>query len=252
MYHHMIPRQNFKIEWLTRGKTLTYSLPHDKKWKRTIQLTATRERQEMNLQKRLRSNPVPMLHIPAGPAALLQVCRQMYLDTCGLFYSSSTFEISGVAVLRKFISSLTPEAKASVRTLFLRHGTYGDPRLTEFLQFKDVHDDRWKDICQTVAIELINLEDFQIHLQINDLPLRLNLEAEWAQPLLAFRGRNLKTVKVDLRYPRGYYDKRLESCAGIVRRELLGAEYREEIKEKKKSSVEKEVLPKAIKCLNIT
>ena len=100
-----------------------------------------------------------------------------------------------------------------------------------------------------VAEELSSLEVFCIRLNINDSPLRLNLEAEWAQPLLFFRGRNLKTVEVTLKYPGGGSDKRLENCAKVVRRELLGAEYREETEDKKN---DKEVLPKATKCLRIT
>ena len=161
-----------------------------------------------------------------------------------MFYSSSSFGFVSLRVVRKFMSSINPIAKAAIKSLSLKYSTYGDPGRTEFIPWKDRHDCKWEETLWTMAGELSNLESLQVRLQINDVPLRLNLEAPWAGSLLAFRGRKLQDVEVTLVVRYGQSDQRLKTCGQVVRKELLGAAYREQGMEQKR-------LPKAMKCLVI-
>ena len=101
--------------------------------------------------------------------------------------------------------------------------------------------------CLRAAEEMSGVEELHTKIKINDCPLRLNLEAGWAVPLLAFRGRGLKRVYTLLNAWSDHYDSLCGACAQVVSRELLGAEYKEsgEIEKKEK------VVPKALRCLRI-
>ena len=145
--------------------------------------------------------------------------------------------------------SINPIAKPAIKSLSLKYSTYGDPERTEFIPWKEMHDWKWEEMLWKMADELSNLEVLKIRLQINDVPLRLNLKASWAGPLLAFRGRKLQEVEVTLVVKYGESDQRLRNCGQVVRKELLGAAYREESMEQKRAG--KAALPKAMKCLVI-
>ena len=249
IYELAFPERSFKIEWLTRGRDLTYVLWQDKSWKRTINQTATRRRRKFDLQRRIHTIPIPKLELSPGPAALLLTCRQVHQEACPLFYGSSSFGFVSLRVLRKFMQSINPIAKPAIKSLSLKYSTHGDPERTEFIPWKEMHDWKWEEMLWKTAEELSGLETLKIRLQINDVPLRLNLEAPWAAPLLAFRGRKLQDVEVTLVVKYGETDQRLKNCGQVVRKELLGAAYREESMEQKRAA--KAALPKALKCLVI-
>ena len=256
IYLLVFRHQEYRIKKLKADRGLTHSSWNGKIWEPANVCSETK-RHDLDSARRLPSNPSPNCHLTRGTAALLLTCRQINQETCPLFYASNSFSFSSFVVLETFLSSISIVAKSAIKSLVLGHGTYGDPSETKFLRWKIIHDERWAAVCWQAANELINLENLQVRLQINDIPLQLNLEASWAAPLLAFRGRNLKEAHITLLLHGGYGlgDGRLQNCARVVRRELLGSNYREVVKrEKFKDSTRKSegnVKPKAIRCLVI-
>ena len=254
IYRLVIQHQRFKIERLKSGRGLTHLWWNGKTWKPANVSTETR-RCSFDLPRRLSSTPSPNCNWTRGSAALLFTCRQVSQEVGPLFYNINSFDFTSFTVLERFMLSLNPAAKSAIRSISVRHGTYGDPCETEFVRWKVMHDERWASVCWQAAEELKNLEELKVLLQINDIPLQLNLEASWAAPLLAFRGRSLNKVRVTLLLHEGYGigDQRLQNCAKVVRRELLGANYTEVVKEKKskqdKGVSKNNLVPKAIKCL---
>ena len=244
--------QEFHIKSLAKNKGLTHSRalkPRRGKMADALDGAATeKRRRRFDLARRLHSTEPPAEYqVPTGMAALLQVSRQIHRETWHTFYASNTFIFTSHKVLQRFLSALNPHYKGAIRRLKLQYQTYGEPYRTENQQWKDDADDRWVQACTQAAEEMSGIEELHIKLKINDCPLRLNLEAGWAVPLLAFRGRGLKKVYTLLSAWSDLNDPLARACAKVVSRDLLGAEYKEsgEIETKKK------VIPKAVRCLRI-
>lgn len=244
--------QDFQIKSLAKNKGLTHYQalkPRKGKLVATLDGAATeKRRRRFDLARRLRSKEPPSEYGTApGPASLLQVNRLFHRETWHIFYARNAFTFTSHRVLQRFLSALNPHYKGAIRRLTLHYQTYGEPYRTDNQQWKDDDDSRWVQVCMRAAEELSGIEELHIKLRINDCPLRLNLEAGWVKPLLAFGGRNLQRVYTLLNARSTQTDLPCKACAKVVSRELLGAEYKEsgEIEEKKK------VVPKALKCLRI-
>lgn len=244
--------QDFHMKSLAKNKGLTHYQalkPRKGKLGVTLDGAATeKRRRRFDLARRLHSKEPPSEYVTAtGPAALLQVNRLFHKETWHMFYARNTFIFTSHKVLQRFLSALNPHYKGAIRRLKLQYQTYGEPYCTVNQQWKDDEDSRWLQACTRAAQEMWGIEELHIKLRINDGPLRLNLEARWVQPLLAFRGRNLQRVYTLLHARSVLSDPPCKACAKVVSRELLGAEYRKSgaIEEKKV------VVPKALKCLRI-
>lgn len=245
--------QEFHIQSLAKNKGLTHSRafkPRKEKTADALDGAATeKRRRRFDLARRLNSKELPAEYqTPPGMATLLLVSRQIHRETWHTFYARNTFIFTSHKVLRRFLSALNPHYKGAIQRLKLQYQTYGEPYHTENQQWKDVADSSWVQACWRAAEEMSGIEELHIKLRINDCPLRLNLEAGWVEPLLAFRGRRLQRVYTLLNAWSDKNNPLCRACAKVVSRELLGAEYREsgEIEAKKE-----QVIPKALKCLRI-
>ena len=207
--------------------------------------TISHRRRQFDLIRRSDLPGAVQYELSPGPAALLLVSRQIHQETCPILYGNSSFGFSSRKLLDKFLSSINPIAKASIRSLYLQHETYGEPYEMECRRWKHLHDNRWEEACRKAADCLTSLESLSVMLLLHDRPLDLNLKAAWAAPLLAFRDRGLKKVAVVLV---GGDEKLMRSCAGVVRRELLGSAYNED-EETKMEKQRIAQLPKAIRCV---
>ncbi|MCJ1299875.1 hypothetical protein MMC08_002669 [Hypocenomyce scalaris] len=244
--------QEFHINSLAKNKGLTHSQAlKPRKGKGIDSLSGAeieKRRRRYDLGRRLHSKEPPAKYrTPPGMANLLLISRRIHRETWHLFYTHNTFIFTSHTVLQRFLSALNPHYKGAIRRLKLQYQTYGEPYHTEDQRWKDDQDSRWVQACWRAAEEMSGLEELNIRLKINDCPLRLNLEAGWAAPLLAFRDRGLKRVHTLLHARTDHYTSLCKACAKVVSRELLGAEYKgdDEIEKPKKS------IPKALKCLVI-
>ena len=263
-----MPPRRYEIKWLTPKRDLTYWVHHEKKasrlgdrplwdlWtankffsterfsKPNLDSSISYRRRQLDLEKRkLFSGEVNFQH-SNGPAALLLTCRLVHQEASDFFYGNASFGFGSRKILQKFLRSIGPLARVSVRDVRLQHETYGEPEKMADRKWKLLHDDLWAKTCWEVAECLPRLENLKVLLLINDRPLQLNLAAVWAAPLLAFRGRNLKKVTINLL---GGDYARLQSCEQVIRRELLGAEYWEDEKKETMKTCER----KALRCLVI-
>ncbi|MCJ1259760.1 hypothetical protein MMC24_007599 [Lignoscripta atroalba] len=273
IYNYAFPHQDFDIIWLTPHRDLTYCVyqerhpnfsknesgdrwwcarnvqPESGFWRPPLGPSTSRRRRQLDLPRRSRFPDRVNYELSPGPAALLLTCHQVCREACHALYGNSAFSFSSRKLLQKFLESVGSVASASIKNLRLQHETYGEPYRTEFRRWKEVHDKLWEDACWDAAECLTSLENLSVTLLINGRPLKLNLAAPWAAPLLAFRGRALKNVAVHLLSRDWRDEKRLKSCAQVVRRELLGADYREDEEAGKNKSGGN--LPKALRCIII-
>ena len=161
---------------------------------------------------------------------LLRTCRQIYDEALPLCYASASFGFWSRRLLEKFLCTINPMAKASIKRLLIQHGTYGDPYHTGDVRWKTVHDVKWESCCEMVSRELVGLRNLTVLLKINDRPLILNLTADWARSLLTFQGQGLKQFRLEI-LANGidsHATPKLSSCARVFERTILGAEYKEE------------------------
>lgn len=234
IYELAFPPKEFHIQWLTKDKDLTYSIWRGGPWyKPRLDRTATARRRRQDYKRRSHEANSPKLVLAPGLAALMLTCKQIHNEVIGIFYGGSCFAFNSVRVLEKFMGTISHIAKLSITKLYLRHGTYGEPRFQRDHWWKMQHDDRWEFACWRISDSCPNLRELEVRLQINDIPLNLNLKANWVQPLLCFCDRKLKKFDLTLTVRSGYgLDcSRLQNCAEVVRREVLDDAYMPPVKE---------------------
>ena len=234
IYELAFPPKEFHIQWLTKDKDLTYSIWRGGPlYKPLLDRTATARRRCQDYKRRSHEANPPKLVLAPGPAALMLTCKQIHNEVIGILYGGSCFAFNSVRVLEKFLDTINGIAKLSITKLYLRHGTYGEPRFQRDHWWKMQHDDRWEFACWRISKCCPNLRELEVRLQINDLPLNLNLKANWVQPLLCFCDRKLKKFDLTLTVRSGYgLDcPRLQNCAEVVRREVLDDAYKPSVKE---------------------
>ncbi|MCJ1406649.1 hypothetical protein MMC19_000715 [Ptychographa xylographoides] len=219
----------------------------------------TADRRRLDYARRSRQDSECQLGHIRTPAALLFSCRQIHDEAISMFYGSYSFRFANHGLFDRFLSLVGLQAASSIRNLWLQHSTYGDPYRTENIRWKTLHDLRWEECCDTIITQLNGLETFRVQLNINDQPLRLNMEAQWAAPLLRFKALGLKELHIDLTVKgvSSNKDSRLRSCARVLERTVLGVNYKDRVDLPKSGpkvvniAIPKLIRPKAIKCLVI-
>lgn len=186
-----------------------------------------------------------------GSAALLQTCHQVRNETLHLLYGQITFLFTSQTIFQRFLTTLSPSCLSAIRSIKLRHMTYGEPLMTADKPWKERYDAKWAHLCHLAADTLTDLREFEVQLSINDWPTTLHLNARWALPLLQFAGRSLRMARVGLQINGRCMDpKDLRACAAVLERELVCAEARAEfVRTQKRRNGE---LPRARRCLRIT
>ena len=133
IYNFVFQPQEFEINWLKKRKSLTYraignhSTPdyYGKEWQlhrqRILERSPNiiRRRRQLDLPRRLRSSEadIPLYKLSPGPAALLLTCRQVRSEANAIFYGNHAFHLTSRNVLTRFLSSLTRESKAAIKSL---------------------------------------------------------------------------------------------------------------------------------------
>ena len=246
IYHYAFPHDTFHIKWRNKpNQDLTYR-PYLYRYSPgpCLDVSVGLRRRQFDLQRRLHSPEVkPTYKLSPSPTSLLLTCRQINHEATHLFYGSNTFVFASQRIFDKFLITLSTESKTAIKSLQLRHQTYGEPHWTTFVRYKTYHDEKWLGLCSRAAEELTGLERLTIHLTINDIPLKLNLEAAWAAPLRKFKGRGIKQCDIRLSHHLAT-PKCLKACGNVVRKDILGPYWQEQ--------QYREVLPKALKCIRIT
>ncbi|MCJ1471828.1 hypothetical protein MMC13_000469 [Lambiella insularis] len=268
VYEMVFEPCELEIQWLQRRKSLTYwvyhsgdSAPNDTE---TLALKTNGPLWHPIFQHvvidsdhvedwRVRKDTMVMCKYENSPAALLLTSRAIHDEAVTMFYSRTSFGFASRGLLEKFLQTINERAKLSLSHLFLYHATYGEPYSTKDIRWKTVHDEKWESFCEKLSLELVGLRDLRILLRINDQPLKLNLTANWARPVLAFEKSKLQKFKLELlvRNHDSSSSSPLRSCARMVARTVLGTAH--DVEDEKRSYRERchKRTPKAIKCLVI-
>ena len=240
VYTLVFPSDVFQIKYLTtKHKSLTYRSARNRYTQgpyispRTKLAASTEERRREHNLYRWRKNidGRPKYHVPPGPTALLHTCQLINEETSTIFYGRNWFVFDNPWTLRAFTLAMRPSTKATIKNIKVRHQTHGEPRYTKDRPFKIRYDLVWSNFCTNPSTELPgmphNIERLNLHLEIKDNPCFLNMEADWAKPLLTLGNRSLRDVSVSLSSV-FKSDEELKACAEVLRRELLGKHHRED------------------------
>lgn len=120
--------------------------------------------------------------------AILQTCRQIYMEAIDLLYNSNAFDFDHLQTFVYFFKSIPSPRLATISTLHVTwsvsrsNGSYG--QATDALN-------EWERFCHVVAIKMSGLRHFKISLSHN-LPIQgLDVDGEdsvWIRPLLEIKG----------------------------------------------------------------
>ena len=253
IYGYVFPNEFFQLEWIKRTSEqhLTYTLPKRGKSTSILGPSAGRRRRLFDFPRRIHSKEViPPYRLSPGPAALLLICKKVNEEATPIFYGSSTFAFSVPGTLRAFLTALSPQSKEAIRSIALKHHTAGNPVYTEFQPWKSKDDNSWDNLLWEAAEDLENLEQLNVDLTINDVPILFGPRACWKVPLLAFQGKGLKKCDVKLRNfttP----DTVLEVEQMILKKEILGKEFKEEDEVMDKEKVKVAERRRRVRVLNL-
>lgn len=229
IYNYAFPEEFFQLQWIEKTDSyLTYSLPKRGKIGPCLGPSAGRRRRLFDYPRRVRSKEViPPYRLSPGPAALLLTCKKVNEEATAIFYASSTFSFKAPNILRAFLKPLSPTAKDAICSIAIKHYTAGNPRYTDFQQWKRTSDRNWDDLLWDAADDLVSLDHLSIDLTINDVPVFFGPNVSWKVPFLAFQEMGIKKCEVTLRNfttPPAV----LEVEQYVLRKEILGKEFREE------------------------
>lgn len=156
--------------------------------------------------------------------SLLRVCRQVRDEAVTFLYANTTFRLDSIFTMNKFLNVVP--AVGAIKTLELRHSTYGEPRLTEDRRWKHRHDKTWMKTCRRIAGKMTALEHLKLELRICDWPTQLNLAAAWAKPLLELKGsKGIEYVEVTLIHD-AFNEQRLRAASRVVAQAMMSEEGR--------------------------
>ncbi|KAL8852401.1 MAG: hypothetical protein Q9221_002707 [Calogaya cf. arnoldii] len=226
IYELAMPRNKYRIQWIPREgqrpTELTYVLPLKDHKGPNLTARAGRLRRDYDLPKRAYvEKEMPRYRLSPGPAAMLLVSKQVYLDTAPMFYGRNVFSFAAMKPLGKFLKNLRPETLSMIRSLELIHSTASNAQLRQNQIWKYKNDERWESLCFQIRNQCDRLESLTLDLYVKDLPFKTGAYASWMSPLYAFMAlKNLKHIDIRLHQAEAD-DAVLEVQAYKVRKALM-------------------------------
>lgn len=142
------------------------------------------------------SAPKARESLSSAGTAILQSCRQIYMEAIDLLYNSNVFDFDHLQTFVYFFKSIPSPRLATISTLHITwsvshsNGSYG--------QAIDALNE-WERFCHVVATKMSGLRHFKVFLSHN-LPIHgLDIDGEdsvWIKPLLEIKG--LRTFNLQL------------------------------------------------------
>lgn len=137
--------------------------------------------------------------------ALLQTCRQIYIEAIGLLYSTNSFGIYTYNVMDPivcFFRAIQPQRLAFITTIDVKlyvqsMGPDAAPMPKDRIGYSDAYVG-WRRLWHLMATEMTSLRNLDMAVSESELrrPEDLDPKADWVKPLLAVRGLR----RVDLRF----------------------------------------------------
>lgn len=190
-----------------------------------------------------------------APIDLLLICRQINQEVIQFIYARTTFCFDRIVVINKFLNIVPAPAAKSLEHLEITHIGYAEPQWTRDRVWKLRHDKKWGMMLNRIK-EMIGLERLDLNFTFFDWPCRLELDEDWAKPLLNLAGEGLERVNVKLMHDR-FVPKKIAATAKELetkmmspegkKKKLREAKLRAEMEKKRKDEARK----KATKALKI-
>lgn len=135
------------------------------------------------------SFPDPLLFLPTNKLAILQTCRQVYVEAADLLYSTNRFQVlrmQDMKCFNKFMIFISPTRLATITSLTLVVNVdYFEP-LHHLASYTFKH---WKTLWALVCLRMTALRELSLHLRnlwaIENL--KLTADTYWVKPFLSLR-----------------------------------------------------------------
>lgn len=201
IYAHAFKPEFFEIRFADKAEgSLTYRLPNrPRNMQPQLEPDVSRRRRLYDWPRRVRSKEfVPAFKLSPGPAAMLLTCKQVNEEASPLFYTKSSFTFQNLRAFERFLKTLGPISKASIRTLHLSHHTAGNAFDTLHQPYTRKFDQKWDDLCWKASQEMKSLEELSVDLMINEVPISFDPFEKWMMALLSFEAIGLKRCSIVL------------------------------------------------------
>lgn len=121
--------------------------------------------------------------LPLSPGLLFK-CKSIYKEALLQFYAHMEFVFATARSALRFLDTVSPQAKAAIRHIELRHTTIGEIwSCMEKNEDREASDERWAMACKRMAQEFTSLHCLHIH-EVIDME---DIYEPWAAPYLNFR-----------------------------------------------------------------
>jgi hypothetical protein len=120
---------------------------------------------------------------------LIFVCKQIHNECICFFYTNTTFAFDSPSRVVNFLKVPLATNLANVTRIQLHYHTYGDPKRSEDIRFKQKHAESWSRTCKTAAQELVNLKHIDIWIHTRETNVRLGIHENYLMPICWFRQR---------------------------------------------------------------
>ena len=164
--------------------------------------------------------------------SLLLACKDVRNDIEQYLYSRTTFCFDSLKVLNFFLGTASKQGLQAVRKLELSYEGYGNPELTDNVQFRERYYEGWSTTCVKLGQQLASLSDLKIDARLHDWPYDMSksgLVAMWEKTVVRMAPRRLPRVKVTLHHRMFHCNSRaMKDLAHSVEDLMLTQEGREE------------------------
>ena len=189
-------------------------------------------------------------------ASLLYTCHQMNAEVIEFIYARTTFCFDNMNTIDKFLNAISRSGAKSIENVEVVQKGYGEPQWTDDCEWKMRHDTKWKHTLKTMREKLSALQTLKLNITVFDWPCRLDMDAEWAKPLLYFAGDGLNRVDVVFEHDRFSLAKVSETARQLERKMMTQEGFKKKIREaKQQAELEKQrralAQRKATRVLNI-
>lgn len=120
---------------------------------------------------------------------MIFVCKLVCTECIGLFYLNTTFAFDSPSRITGFLKVLSVTNLAHVTKVQLHYHTYGEPKRSKDVRWKERHLESWSRACKTVARRLVNLQHIDIWVHTREANVRLGISEAYLKPIYWFRKR---------------------------------------------------------------
>lgn len=180
----------------------------------------------------------------------------MNVEVVEFVYARTTFCFDNMNTINKFLNAIPPAGAKSIEILEVVHKGYGEPQWTDDREWKLRHDAKWKQTLKRIREKLPALQTLKLDITVFDWPCRLQMDAQWARPLIDFAGDGLNRVDVVFEHDRFSWEKVCETARHLEKQMMTPEGYRKKIQDaKRQAELEKQRIAltqrKAMRVLSI-